>query len=74
MGIFQLLVRDRLPGRVFLPHNFQETFYEDRELYAALLAPVVTVDVSTTYVRVVDDSEEVRCEVVAVVNQVNEVV
>ena len=59
---------------VFLPHNFQETFYEDRELYTALLAPVATVDVSTSYVRVVDDSEEVRCEVVAVVNQVNEVV
>ena len=42
---------------------FQETFYEDRELYTALLAPVVTDAVSTTYVRVADDSEEVRMAV-----------
>lgn len=38
-------------------HVLQETFYEDRELYSPLLAPVVEV-VTTDYQRVVDESEE----------------
>lgn len=46
---------------------FQETFYEDRELYSPLLTPADGEVVTTDYQRVVDESEEVQIQLVGAV-------